>query len=333
MGFVTVVLVCTSISYARTLALLPGSERVPLGKLWAWATKRMGRPAAAMALAVLPLTVWAVAQPEGSFSESPRLCLQRAWKFFRLANLVWGTAWLVAGMTGYLLGERDSVLASIVILGVVSVLVFMSTTANARGRMHEFLGNMGSSDRANNAAVVAAVVSELRGEEQRGLVIDRRRCVARTQVGGISAKEAFERAQTHFRGILFSELGFDDFAHSDLAGKEVRDADLRGRTQKLKLGQVDVFLSHSWVRLPASSNQPPFLLTHSPRPRPSPVHMWRRGAQHDPVHPKWMVLDAWAARFARKENRSPFLWLDKALQHVETLSSLPLPLLVDTIQP
>ena len=76
----------------------------------------------------------------------------------------------------------------------------LATTARNRGRVHEALGKLGARDEANAAAVVAAVV------------------------GGIPAKEAYEKAQSHFSGIPFSSLTFDDFLRKDLAAKDNPEA-------------------------------------------------------------------------------------------------------------
>ena len=156
---------------------------------------------------------------------------------------------------GFGLGERDRVLASLAWFSAISLLIAVVPTATRRGRVHEWLGNLGRKDRTNAAAVIAAVV------------------------GGMPAKTVFEMAEGRFSGIGFDSLTVEDFTQSDLAGKEARDEDLRARTQKLKLGQVDAFLSHSW---------------------------------HDPVTPKWRALEAWATRYAAKHGHSPFLWIDKA---------------------
>ena len=45
-------------------------------------------------------------------------------------------------------------------------------------------------------------------------------------------------------------------------------------------------------------------------------HSW-----HDLPQNKWRTLEAWAAQFAEKNNRSPVLWLDKA-QRLESASKM-----------
>ena len=63
-------------------------------------------------------------------------------------------------------------------------------------------------------------------------------------LGGLPAKEALDRAHEHFLGIDFADLTYEDFASNNNQGNTTaRSADLRSRTQRCKLGSVDVFLS------------------------------------------------------------------------------------------
>ena len=248
-------LTCAGLAWASTLRLLPGSERVPLSRVWKLTSAKMGRFPAAAFMAALPLSAWAILQPEESFVASPRVSLRRIWRYYRLGNLTWGVIYAGVAIAGFALGERDRVLASVATFSVVSLSIAAFPNDARRGRVHEWLGNLGRKDRADAAAVIAAVV------------------------GGMPANEVLQLAEGRFSGIPFDSLKFEDFAHSDLAGKEARDADLRARTRRRKLGQVDAFLSHSW---------------------------------HDPAAPKWDALSAWASRYAAKNSHSPYLWLDKA---------------------
>jgi hypothetical protein len=95
-------------------------------------------------------------------------------------------------------------------------------------------------------------------------------------VGGIPAQEARNKAQRSFRGLPFSSLCYEDFTTTKTSGTA---RSLRDLTDRRKLGEVDVFLSHSW---------------------------------HDPADAKWKALKAWATQFEKKEGRSPIVWLDKA---------------------
>ena len=164
-------------------------------------------------------------------------------------------------------GHADvPVVPSLLVLGVLNLLTALIMTVKNRGRVHNWLGSLGSSEETRAAALLAAVV------------------------GGMDAKQAFDSAQRAFSGISFDVLSIDDFTHSDLAGKEARDLDLKARTTHgLKLGEVDAFLSHSW---------------------------------RDDPHAKWATLEAWAANFAqRRGGASPMLWLDKACIDQQNISA------------
>ena len=52
------------VAWAWTLRLIPGSDRVPLTRLWQHHKAKMGRVPAAAFIAAVPLSAWAIAQPE-----------------------------------------------------------------------------------------------------------------------------------------------------------------------------------------------------------------------------------------------------------------------------
>ena len=222
---VGVVLALAAAAWAwAVLRLIPGSERVPLSQLRASATPKMGRCLATIATFAATPVVWAMAQPEDSFVLSPRKSLHRLWLVWRLCNVGWGATWGTVAVLACARGHADvPVVPSLLLLVALHLLTVIGTTQSNRGRVHNLLGSLGSSEEARAAALLAAVV------------------------GGMDAKQAFETAQRAFSGISFDVLSINDFTHGDLAGKEARDLDLKARTTRgLKLGEVDAFLSHSW---------------------------------------------------------------------------------------
>lgn len=110
-----------------------------------------------------------------------------------------------------------------------------------------------------------------------GLVV----CLALSSIaallGGLSVDEGLAVAQDKFRSISFVALRPRDFvANREKQGKANT---LFRKTEPTKLGQCDVFLSHSWS---------------------------------DDGGEKFMALAAWAEKFRKKNNRQPKIWLDKA---------------------
>ena len=220
----SVTLVGAALGWATTIRLIPGSERVPLSQLRAWATPKLGRCLATVATFTVTPLIWAVAQPEDSFVLSSRTSLRRIWLVWRLANLCWGAIWTSVAAVAFSRGHAHvPVVPSLAASGVVCLLIATVATPSNRGRVTNWLGAAGSSEEAKVAALLSAVV------------------------GGMTAQQAFSTAQRNFSGIRFDALSIDDFGNSDLAGKEARDLDLKSRTTRnLELGQVDAFLSHSW---------------------------------------------------------------------------------------
>ena len=160
---------------------------------------------------------------------------------------------------------------------VICIAVACGATRIRRGRVHEWLGQLGADQEAAAASVVASVVRvhPCLSIRWRAVILSRAAlCVA--QVGGISAQDARNKAQRAFRGIPFASLCYGDFTTNKTTGTA---RNLRDLTDRRNLGEVDVFLSHSW---------------------------------HDPADAKWKALDAWATQFEKKEGRSPIVWLDKA---------------------
>ena len=150
-------------------------------------------------------------------------------------------------------------------MGLRGLLAALFMTVKNRGRVHNWLGSLGSSEETRAAALLAAVV------------------------GGMDAKQAFESAQRAFSGISFDVLSIDDFTHSDLAGKEARDLDLKARTTHgLKLGEVDAFLSHSWRDDPhakwASRSRPGPPTLRSGATAPAPCCLARQGVHRPAEH-------------------------------------------------
>ena len=273
LGISAVVLYAAAVGWVWTLRQGPeGHKRLPVSDVWKSTRARLGPLLAAASFLLAAPIVWAVVQPESSFAMSPRVALKRIWLVFRVACMFWGSFFVGAVAYMYVHGETEPVVPSMVYAAALFYLNGLATTARNRARVHEALGKLGTRDEANAAAVVAAVV------------------------GGIPAKEAYEKAQSHFSGIAFSSLTFDDFLRKDLAAADAHNADLKARTRKRNLGEVDVFLSHSW---------------------------------HDPVKPKWAALRAWARKFEEAhKGHSPVLWLDKACidqnNISESLACLPI---------
>lgn len=90
--------------------------------------------------------------------------------------------------------------------------------------------------------------------------------------GGQDVDRVLEIALENFRG-----LPFDALREGDLTG--ARENALWDRTEQRGLGEVDIFLSHSW---------------------------------HDDGARKWRRLAEYCAGFRARHQREPLLWLDKA---------------------
>ena len=228
----------------RTLRLVPAAEdegeRVPLSKVWPWAVARVGPWAAAFGMVMAFPGVWAAAQPDSSFVMSPRAALIFHWQILRLSFLGYALTWIPTVAVGYAVGAdhagpEQALPSGIFFAATCLVLAAISTSAN-RGKVHQWLGRLAAKEETSAASVVAAVV------------------------GGIPAHQAVDQAQRCFRGVLFSSLTVQDFrdfsslateapevsSPKRLSSAKDRTKGLRDRTVEMRLGQVDIFLSHSW---------------------------------------------------------------------------------------
>ena len=181
------ILTCAAALFCMRAARGASAQRVPLWRLWAWASPRLGRPGATAALLVVTPILWALAQPEASFALGPRATLSRCWLLWRCDTLLSCLAYC-AGLPFWIRAGADPwLVAGHLAATVVSLSVAAGATASNRGRVYAWLGQLGMKQSANAAAVVAAVV------------------------GGISAKEALVRARQNFCAIPFSALELGDF--------------------------------------------------------------------------------------------------------------------------
>ena len=120
-------------------------------------------------------------------------------------------------------------------------------TAAARRRVHAYLLALRRQGEARQAALVAHLV------------------------GRRGARRALQSGVESFCGLPFSALTAEDFISAT-------DSGLYGRTRSARLGEVDVFVSHSW---------------------------------HDSGEAKWAMLCRWAEHFEERHGREPLIWLDK----------------------
>ena len=98
--------------------------------------------------------------------------------------------------------------------------------------------------------------------------------------------EALPAARERFRGLPLSDMRKADIMPTPSDPLEASEASerLRGATREYRLGEVDVFLSHSW---------------------------------HDDGHEKWAALRRWADEWRRDHgylptSDRPVIWFDKA---------------------
>ena len=120
-------------------------------------------------------------------------------------------------------------------------------TAAARRRVHAYLLALRRQGEARQAALVAHLV------------------------GRRGARRALQSGVESFCGLPFSALTAEDFISAT-------DSGLYGRTRSARLGEVDVFVSHSW---------------------------------HGSGEAKWAMLCRWAEHFEERHGREPLIWLDK----------------------
>lgn len=173
-----------------------------------------------------------------------------------------------------------------IVCGVVLLFfAFVVATPPVRNRVHAWLCQLGAAGEAGRAAGVAALV------------------------GGMEPQHVLVLARKRFMGLPYSALSAADFSSN-------ADSGLNAKTRRVRLGEVDCFISHSW---------------------------------HDDAHEKWQVFSSWvswglnrlspitcnrkvhlvlsrfltlvcacmhslpqAARFTETSGREPMLWFDKA---------------------
>eukprot|EP00930_Biecheleria_cincta_P028430 TRINITY_DN19844_c0_g1_i2.p1 TRINITY_DN19844_c0_g1~~TRINITY_DN19844_c0_g1_i2.p1 ORF type:complete len:551 (-),score=78.50 TRINITY_DN19844_c0_g1_i2:270-1922(-) len=202
------------------------------------------------------------------FTMPPRRALCRLWNVARLAIMTIGLSegviyvivWAVIPSPMRWLDAVGGVLMSASFI-IVSALV---TKAN-RERTLTWIQSVVVADEVRAASLIASLTSNL----QIPLLV--------------------QHAVAHFRAVRFSSLCEMDFATN------VCHRDLSRLSTSSKLGQVDIFLSHSW---------------------------------HDPAATKWSALSRWAQKFHEANGEDPTVWLDKACidqQNIdESLSCLPI---------
>ena len=240
--------------FVQTLRLLPGARRVPLVAAWRMARNRLGAVTGTTVTLVATPIVWALSQDEASFRLSPRASLHAYWFNFRVMFLGWAMVWIGTVGTAVGLGSSlaiEPVLPSLLTCAACFLLTTLFGNARARDRVHEVLGRLGMKAEVSEAAGIAAVLC-----------------------GGLRPKEAVAQARELFSGLSFACLRREHFEKAAVAS-----ADMHDLVQPKRLGDVDIFLSHSW---------------------------------HDPVGPKWEALQKWCGAFEAKHGRSPVIWLDKA---------------------
>lgn len=162
-------------------------------------------------------------------------------------------------MAGVAHGDR---LADLGTLLAFALLTYATRRPSFRARAQSCLASRGQQVHA------AAAVSELMGKGR---------------VDGILAL-----ARKDFRCVECSQISRESMAHN------VPDPKLYAHSKKANLGDVDVFLSHSW---------------------------------HDDPDTKWRALQEWRTDFVALHRREPTLWIDKfcldQLNIAEALACLP----------
>ena len=120
--------------------------------------------------------------------------------------------------------------------------------------------------------IQASIARALLPEDRRGLA------AVGALMGGKTSAAAFAAAAASFRSLSFRQIRPGDLASS-------ADSGLHALTRPAKLGEVDAFVSHSWL---------------------------------DDGEAKFEALAAWAESFESEHGRPACLWLDKARRHPST---------------
>ena len=151
-------------------------------------------------------------------------------------------------------------LMSILAIAVVWILTSLATDVRCRRRVHALLARrFGGEEGQWRAAAVIACLATRKGSSEEAMQM------------------MMTAAEARFRTMPFVNLRADDFTRK--AGDPLADDELRARTEKATLGEIDAFLSHSW---------------------------------HDDAAKKWTTLSKWADENTRVDGKPPKLWFDRA---------------------
>lgn len=201
------------------------------------------------------------------FTMPARRALDRLWNVVRFALISIGLSEAFGyAISGAILSTPMPLqdLVGGVLQSVSFIFVSAMVTKGNRGRVLSWLGRLAVADEVRTASVVASLTSNL----QSPLLM--------------------KNAVAHFKSIKFSSLCMEDFATNKC------QRDLSTLSHRTRIGQADVFLSHSW---------------------------------HDPAGVKWSALRRWAQDFYATNGETPSIWLDKACidqQNIDaSLSCLP----------
>lgn len=204
----------------------------------------------------------------------PRPALRRLWLVLRLSCLVVGTTYVgFMAVKGRLLEDIGGLSACVVLVAGSGLM----TRAN-RGRITRVLGKLGGrGGEQEEAAAIAALV----GGAQPGLVL--------------------ARAAKVFRALPASQLHAADLA-DNRQSEEVQGLTLHERTIEAELGDVTVFLSHSWVsgcRVEPTTR----LLTE-------PLNLLLQSDEEEAPGAKYSAISRWAGKHRQDNNHEdPTLWL------------------------
>ena len=201
-----------------------------------WARHEWGSLTASFVVKVAPFAVWAAAQEaDGSFVMPPRTALFRLWRVTRVMFFAIAAQTIAAPFVSWAIlaavtedatvspFHSETIETTIDFVGGGLMILFLTailTQAN-RGRFYAFLARIASSGQAGRAAGIAALV------------------------GKADPARTLQIARKNFRGVRFSDLLAESFESS-------ADSGLNERATRHRLGEIDVFLSHSWVRCYAS---------------------------------------------------------------------------------
>ena len=176
----------------------------------------------AVVLRLWPVIIGLLPGPFKRFYVAPRAALQRLWVGLRAIVIVMmGIANFLEALNGlahnprFLIDDPSSGWANVFMPPIVTLLALSFTPRN-RGRIHRWLGQLGSKGAADQeAATVAAML------------------------GGGSAHEALQQGARRFRALMLSSLTEHDLMSNT-------DTNLFERTMKVGLGETSGFISHSW---------------------------------------------------------------------------------------